>query len=101
LRDTLEFFKKAAYQANLSDDQDLHVKCLFNMALLQESIGSDVASANELYRKIVEIDPLNHMALNNLAVNLKNLEMIKRAQGLSSCDVTTTANLGLLEYQED
>ena len=101
LSDTLESFKKAAYQANLSDDQDLHVKCLLNMALLQESTGSDVASANELYREIVEIDPLNHMALNNLAVNLKSLEMMKRTQGLSPSEVTTSANLGLLEYHDD
>jgi tetratricopeptide (TPR) repeat protein len=101
LRDTLEYFKKAAFQANLSEDQDLEVKCLFNMAVLHESTGSDVASANELYRKILEIDPLNHMALNNLAVNLKSLDMIKRAQGLCPCEVTTTVNLGLLEYQED
>ena len=71
------------------------------MALLHESMGADVTSANGLYRKILEIDPLDHMALNNLAVNLKSLEMIKRAQGLSPSEVTTTANLGLLEYHED
>jgi hypothetical protein len=71
------------------------------MALLHESMGADVTSANGLYRKILEIDPLNYTALNNLAVNLKSLEMIKRAQGLSPGEVTTTANLGLLEYHED
>ena len=85
----------------MSEDQDLHVKCLFNMALLHEGLGADVTSANGLYRKILEIDPLNQMALNNLAVNLKSLEMIKRAQGISPSEVTTTANLGLLEYHED
>ena len=71
------------------------------MALLHESMGvANIASANALYRKILEIDPLNHMALNNLAVNLKSLEMVKRAHGLSPSEVTTTTNLGLLEYQE-
>ena len=71
------------------------------MAVLHESVSSDVASANELYREIVEIDPLNYMALNNLAVNLKSLEMMKRTQGLSPSEVTTSANLGLLEYHDD
>ena len=101
LNDALEYFQKSAYQANLSEDQDLQVKSLFNMALLHESMGvANIPQVNALYTKILEIDPLNHMALNNLAVNLKSLEMVKRAHGLSHSEVTTTTNLGLLEYQE-